>query len=706
MAVNNKSLNFPPDAVWIGSDHAFDLREAYLRFRSPADWKLEQQPKQTDLFITADSRYKLWVNGRYVARGPARSYPHAQCVDRLDVTPYLRAGSNTLAVQVYQPGYSHFSYVHRGMAGLLAHLVVDGHSELATNSRWRTSRDVSFAATVPPVSIYISGVEDRDLKLADNWLDPTYDDSGWAAARLVAPVGGYPWTEMQPRSLPLLVERDLPMSLVETRRGNVVENPDIHLTLRESWLATSPHPIQADDDGWFNLTLAAEETALWAFDLGRGYSCQGWAEVQAAGGQEQLAISYSEKLQGDEPYLSDPETYCRVRMTDRYHLRSGTQVVEPFALRGGRLLLFQLVGPTSADLKIRFHARGAEYPLKVSRPLTTSDPHLSNIITFCEDTLRACLLDGFVDNPWRESAQWIGDALSDGLVMAAMSDDTRPLRRLLELAAQGAYPDGVLPGVLPSEAHAYCVVDFNFQWVELLNFYRKISRDDSFVSEMWPTLVKMLDRFCQDLNADGLLISQPGRRLFIDWSPSSKNEPNAAYNLHFILALQQAVALATSSGAEAEANRWREQATALRSAARAAFYRQGRWYNDVDRTTFSQLSASLAVLTGAVKPDEETDLLETIAARSLDLDDDHEPSKMVLASPYMHHRVFEALRQGGKSEMVVEIIRRRWGRWVEAGYPTAWENWNVDFPDGSQCHGFSAHPRYHLAEIAREKGGL
>lgn len=706
MAVNNKSLNFPPDAVWIGSDHAFDLREAYLRFRSPTDWKLAQPPKQADLFISADSRYKLWVNGHFVARGPARSYPHAQGVDHLDLTPYLQTGPNTLAVQVYQPGYSHFSYIHRGMAGLLAHLVVDGHSELATNPRWRTNRDVSFAATVPPVSIYISGVEDRDLNRADSWLDPTYDDSGWAAARLVAPVGGYPWTELQARSIPLLVERDLPMSLVETRRGNVVEKSDIHLTLRESWLAASPHPIQADEDGWFNLTLAAEETAFWAFDLGRGYSCQGWAEVQAAGGQEQLAISYSEKMQGDAPYLSDPETYCRVRMTDRYHLRPGSQVVEPFALRGGRLLLFQLVGPTASDFKVRFHARGAEYPLEVARPLTTSDPLLNNIIRFCEDTLRACLLDGFVDNPWRESAQWIGDALSDGLVMAAMSDDTRPLRRMLELAGQGAYPDGVLPSVLPSEAHAYCVVDFNFQWIELLNFYWNLSRDDGFVSRMWPTLVKMLERFGQDVNPDGLLISQPGRRLFIDWSPASKNEPNAAYNLHFILALQQAVALATSSGAEAEANRWHEQAAALRSAARATFYTQGRWYDDVEQTTFSQLTASLAVLVGVVKPDEAAGLLETIAARSLDLDDDHAPNKMVLASPYMHHRVFEALRQGGKSETVVEIIRRRWGRWVKAGYPTAWENWNVDFPDGSQCHGFSAHPRYHLAEIAREKGGL
>jgi hypothetical protein len=144
----------------------------------------------------------------------------------------------------------------------------------------------------------------------------------------------------------------------------------------------------------------------------------------------------------------------------------------------------------------------------------------------------------------------------------------------------------------------------------------------------------------------------------------------------------------------------------LRSAARAAFYVDDFWFDDTEQTTFSQLAASLALLTGAVKSAEEAALLEMIAARSLDLSDDHDPSQMVLASPYMHHRIFEALRRGGQADTVVEIIRRRWGRWVEAGYPTAWENWNVDFPDGSQCHAFSAHPRYHLAEIARERGGL
>jgi hypothetical protein len=223
---------------------------------------------------------------------------------------------------------------------------------------------------------------------------------------------------------------------------------------------------------------------------------------------------------------------------------------------------------------------------------------------------------------------------------------------------------------------------------------------------MWPTLVDMLERFHQDINPAGLLLSQPGRRLFLDWSPLSRKEPNAVYNLHYLLALRQAVELAAARGEAAQAASWLARAAALQGAVRGAFWSGGRWHDDLERTTCSQLAAALAWLAGATLPGEEAGLLEAIAARSLDPDDQFDPDKMVLASPFMHHYIFEALRRGGKSRQVVEIIRQRWGRWARAGYPTAWENWNVDFPDGSQCHAFSAHPRYHLAEIAREWGSL
>jgi hypothetical protein len=709
----DEPLAFPPTAAWIGSSHAFDLHEAYLCFRSPRGWNLKRKPASAELFITADSRYKLWANGRFVARGPARCWPHAQAVDRLDLTPYLVAGSNTLAVQVYQPGYSHFAYVHRANAGLLAHLICDGETALVTDAAWQTWRDPSFEALVPRLSIYQAGVEDRDLHQARDWMAPIYDASAWPAARIAAAVGAAPWTELEPRKLPLLVERDLPMRLVAIRKGPWVQtnsqSDDWHVQLRQGWKAAQPVELTIDSKGWWSpgAELGEQEAMVWVFDLGRGYTCQGWAGVQGAEGQEQLLISYSEKLRGDEPYLSDPSTYCRLRMTDRFKLRPGSQTVDGFSLRGGRLLIFAVVGPTGPDLRLRFHARSAEYPLTIRRRPKQRDPLLQAIVSLCENTLLACLHDGWVDNPWRENAQWIGDPLTAALALSVIANDQRPLRRVIEMAAQGAYPDGVLPGVLPSEAHAYTVVDFNLQWVELLHTYHRLTGDDGFVTSMWPTLVRLLDRFAQDIAEDGLLRSQTGRRLFLDWAPVSKAEPNAIYNLHFLLALQTAARMAVQRGAEDEAALWGNLAAGLQAAIRATFWDGGRWWDDGGRSTFSQLAASLALLTGSHLPDEEAALLDALAARSLDPSDESpepgarpaDPKRMVLASPYMHHRIFEALRRGGRNQAVIDIIRLRWGRWVRAGYPTAWENWNVDFPDGSECHGFSAHPLYHLQAL-------
>ena len=148
---------------------------------------------------------------------------------------------------------------------------------------------------------------------------------------------------------------------------------------------------------------------------------------------------------------------------------------------------------------------------------------------------------------------------------------------------------------------------------------------------------------------------------------------------------------------------WQARAEALSKAARVAFWRDAVWYDDCAGATFSQLAAALAVLTGAARADEHAGLLDAIVARSLDPDDAPAPGKLVLASPFMHHYIFEALRRAGRPADVVEIVRRRWGRWVEAGEPTAWENWSVDFPDGSQCHAFSAHPRYHLSKVMSAK---
>ncbi|MCA9897206.1 MAG: alpha-L-rhamnosidase N-terminal domain-containing protein [Ardenticatenaceae bacterium] len=659
----------PETAVWIAPPHPFDLHEVYLNFRSPR-WQWDGGSKVI-LWITADSRYKLWVNGRFQNRGPARSWPHAQKMDVLDITDQLIVGENMLAVQVYQPGYSHFSAVHRAAAGLLAWVLVDDEVVLVTNGRWHAERDLSFASDVPRISIYGSGVERRDMNKVMAWETAVFDDSHWSPARVVAEANGSIWSGLQKRITPHLVERTPILALPLRRGGN--------------WL---PLPLRE---------RAGVRVESWLFDLGRAHTCQGWAEVKNASGGEQLAITYAEKTAVGELVIADPTTYCRMRPTDFFTLRPGEQTIEPFNMRGGRFVLFQLIG-ADENVELTPHVRIAEYPLVVTKPLHMGDDLLDGIVALCDNTLHACLQDTFVDCVWRESSQWLGDALPQALGLSAMGDDLRPLQTILFDTAQGIYSDGILPSVAPAEVHAYTIPRYSAMWVELLALYWQQSGDAALVQQLWPTLKRVLAALLALQNEDGLLVHPPGLRFYIDWSATAQSDPHLVFNLHVVLALQIAAELANEFEPEM-ATIWQAAAGKLQEKCREGFWGNGRFHDDLAHTTHSQLGAAMALLTSTATPAEADVLLDAIIARSMNARDEHENEEMVLASPFMHHYIFEGLGKYGRIPAILDIIKLRWGRWVKQGYPTTWENWNVDFPDGSQCHAFSAHPRYHLAKI-------
>lgn len=664
-------MKVPAGAVWIGPSHPFDLHETYLDFRR--DLKLASRPASAMLSITADSRYRLWINENYVGRGPSRCWPHAQQVDRIDVTRYLRDGENVIEVQVYSPGYSHFAYVHRGACGLLAWLEFDGATVCATDASWRVRRDLAWRGDVKRVSIYGSGVEHRDLRVAHGQ---------WTMPRIVAPASGPLWRGLSSRDVPLLSETGITLDTPwRVRRSGELRLDDPHEALRAAWSSgTEQTPGQ-------QTAMSAGESRLWAFDLGASCVCQASAYIESAMGGERLLISYAEKLRDGDLLISDPQTYCRMRLTDEFTLRAGDQRVEGFSQRGGRYIIFAIEAPKDVAMTVVFAAHVTSYPVAAETALHP-DPALDRIALMCQRTLLNCLQDGFVDSLWRESSQWLGDCVPEALALSAISDDQRPLRRAITMAAAGAYDDGVLPSVLPGEVHAYTIIDYNFSWVELLAMYQGADREQ-LIAEMRPTLEKMLARFARDVRNDGLIYAQPGRRFFIDWSPVDRREPNLTYNARYLHALK----LASGLGIEGPAAR----AAALREAIRKAFFRSDCWHENAFGVPASQLGLSFLLLADCTSPE----LADSIIARSLDLDDAATPGKLVLASPFMHHYVFLALDAVGRHDDILAIIRARWGRWAEAGEPTTWENWNVDFPDGSKCHGFSAHPLFWIVRDAK-----
>src|ERR1035437_5269725 len=62
--------------------------------------EISKMPEKAEMMIFADSRYLLWINGKYVERGPCRFDPKGPQYDLLDVKSYFAAGQNTIAIMV------------------------------------------------------------------------------------------------------------------------------------------------------------------------------------------------------------------------------------------------------------------------------------------------------------------------------------------------------------------------------------------------------------------------------------------------------------------------------------------------------------------------------------------------------------------------------------------------------------------------------
>lgn len=142
MSIIVKDTQWQGNWIWGGSKES--PRNEWRWFRSSFTYpQYVEQLAKAVLWITADSRYELYVNGKRVGRGPVRYYSTDIFYDAYEVGHLLRRGEiNTIAVQVMHYGVSNFAYL-RGRGGLLAQLdVFSRGSEITltkTGADWRTS---------------------------------------------------------------------------------------------------------------------------------------------------------------------------------------------------------------------------------------------------------------------------------------------------------------------------------------------------------------------------------------------------------------------------------------------------------------------------------------------------------------------------------------------------------------------------------------
>jgi alpha-L-rhamnosidase len=130
--------------IWMPENIESDVMLARRSF------DLKELPTKAILRISASSKYELFVNGIPVCQGPARSAPHHQSFDILDISSILNEGKNSIAVRVhYQQGTT--SYHLKGRAGLLVQLDIENQT-IISDSNWKVSPDLSWDNNSPAMN--------------------------------------------------------------------------------------------------------------------------------------------------------------------------------------------------------------------------------------------------------------------------------------------------------------------------------------------------------------------------------------------------------------------------------------------------------------------------------------------------------------------------------------------------------------------------
>jgi len=192
-------LNNKWKAYWITVPNEPAKEYGVFQFRKK--FNLSVKPSSFIVHVSADNRFKLYVNGRFAGLGPARGDLYHWNYETIDIGPLLQSGENTIAAVIWNFG----EMKPEAQVSLQTGFIVQGNSLaediVNTNKTWKCRRDISYKPL--PVVIVYSYYVAGPGELIDNnqsvqgWKENGFDDGNWQFANQLfngLPKGAFDWS--------------------------------------------------------------------------------------------------------------------------------------------------------------------------------------------------------------------------------------------------------------------------------------------------------------------------------------------------------------------------------------------------------------------------------------------------------------------------------------------------------------------------------
>lgn len=682
----------PGDAgKWIWIDGPDAAPNSYLYARKT--FALTEKPSEAFLKTTADSKYRLFVNGNYVGKGPVRNPEGIVYYDTYDITQHLVKGKNVIAFLVHYIGENTYSYKAR-RAGLLCKAEIkvgDEMQTVVTDETWKVRRAEDWTNAGARLSRRLGFQEVYDASSSPgDWRQVKFSERGWQDAVVVGRAPGEPWGDLYAREIPpLREEKILPRAIIgaynspdRLKTVPPAEIPDIMADAELAQLrAGSVQNIEAllTEEGNAQIKTPRSNRGV-ALILDFGREVFGNVEIGIAdSGTGCIDLGYGELLEDGRVKPNK----AGVKYTDRVLLKRGRLEWQGFESRAFRYLQVEFRWCSRPVVLEYIRVNQTTYPVQQLATFECSDSLLNEIWKIGAYTTQLCMEDTFIDCPWRERAQWWGDARIEARAAYYAFNDTQLLAQGLRQLARSQTREGWIAGMYPA-GEEKLLPDYSLLWIFSLLDYYAFSDDVTLLKDLYPNVKRLLEWFKQFEGEFGLLTDVPGW-LFIDWAELEKEGQSTALNCLYYQGLQVAGVIATVAGHPEEASEYVETSHRLKRSINKYLYSPIRGlYADARKDghlveKYSRQTNILAALFDI--PDHYRK--STIYRQALN------GSLPEIITPYFMSFMLEALYAGEKHDEALSIIRKKWGAMVKAGATAFWEQFSEE---ASLCHGWSACP--------------
>lgn len=676
-------------AYWISPPKINPTGYGVYYFRK--SFEMKSLPEKYIIHVSADNRYKLFINEKMVSVGPARGDLLHWNFETIDIASYLKIGKNIISAQVWNEGELRPEANITNRTAFILQGGGESEQKINTDDTWKCIQDTSYSPIkITMATFYVAGPGER-VNMNNGlgaWKAVDYDDNNWQVASKIG--FGFPKYKVgyaRPNAW-MLVPSSIPqMALTEQRFS----------TVRKAEGVAIPNSFPAKQTQIF---VPANSTAKIILD--NSVLTNAYPVLQFSGGKNSsIRLDYAEALFTKYPQKDNRNEIDGKIFIGRMDslISNGNQGQEFISLSFRTYRYVQLTVQTKEDPLSIDDIKGiyTGYPFTLNAKIQSENQELQKILEIGWRTAQLCANETYMDCPYYEQLQYIGDTRIQALVSLYNSGDDRLVKNAINQFHNSQQVEGITQSRFPTTTNQY-ITPFSLWYIGMLHDYLMYGKDPDFVKSKLSSIRQILSYFENFQQTDGSLVNLPWWN-FTDWvdvpnwqvgtRTAGKNGKSALMDLQLLYALQVAADIENKIGSNEFKNLYAQKALLLKKSIRVNYYDASKslFADRSEKDLFSQHTNTLAILTETATTSESFKIAQHIL----------KDSTLAPASIYFKYYVHQALNKAGLGNDYLNWLDK-WRENMALGMTTWGETSDVE-KTRSDCHAWGASPNIEIYRI-------